>query len=306
MTFINHSPEYLRQKLYLREKTFNNFEGITENRLIELSQKVEQQREISNERAKNSRPKDKLSVYMEILEYLTSPVIHTIIPSFDERIIFMIMATDPELLAFKEFLKTSITSNKEINAAENEKEKLRLSIKRHDELMELQCKIRKKIGFYDHKLIKYEQIYFAKFLKRQEFITEVQQDYVTGLLETVNFIKSFDKITDERYEELKEKAMTWIALTNAEKDLKTAAYSVTSQLEAIGLKNLAEQYVFLILIADSNLDILRIYEEESRIPNVEARIKEEFGYYNINLIKIERLYHDRFCPEQKLSPWTHM
>ena len=39
---------------------------------------------------------------------------------------------------------------------------------------------------------------------------------------------------------------------------------------------------------DSELDMLRIYEEESMIPNVRKRIIEQFGYYSEDLLSLER------------------
>ena len=72
----------------------------------------------------------------------------------------------------------------------------------------------------------------------------------------------------------------------------------------LGLRNLAEQAALFILLVDSNLDMLRIYEEESRMPNVEKRIIEEFGYYNSELLNLEKKFHKRFCPEKELSIWT--
>ena len=50
--------------------------------------------------------------------------------------------------------------------------------------------------------------------------------------------------------------------------------------------------------------MLRIYEEESMIPNVEDRIIEAFGYYNKELLTLERKFHERFCPDKKLSIWS--
>ena len=85
---------------------------------------------------------------------------------------------------------------------------------------------------------------------------------------------------------------------------KIATYITTNQMQLIGLNTFAEQLAFYILVVDPNLDMLRIYEEESMIPNVEERIIEEFGYYNAELIKIEKKFHQRFCPSKKLSVWT--
>ena len=85
---------------------------------------------------------------------------------------------------------------------------------------------------------------------------------------------------------------------------KIATYSITNQKQLLGLKTLAEQFAFFILITDRDLDMLRIYEEESMMPTVEERIIEEFGYYNKDLLTLEKLFHTRFCPDKKLSIWS--
>ena len=80
-----------------------------------------------------------------------------------------------------------------------------------------------------------------------------------------------------------------------------AAYSVTEQKKLLGISGIAEQLVLFILLVDSDLDMLRIYEEESIMQNVAARIIEQFGYYNQELLTLERKFHRRFCPDKQIS-----
>ena len=79
-------------------------------------------------------------------------------------------------------------------------------------------------------------------------------------------------VTDERYEELKEVAQTWLSLCNQEQNINAASYSVNNQKNLLGLKNTAEQLTLFILLVDSELDMLRIFEEESKMPIIEERI----------------------------------
>ena len=37
---------------------------------------------------------------------------------------------------------------------------------------------------------------------------------------------------------------------------------------------------------------------------IKERIIEEFGYFNTELLTLERKYHERFCPDKKVSVWT--
>ena len=70
-----------------------------------------------------------------------------------------------------------------------------------------------------------------------------------------------------------------------------ATYSVIDQKKLLGLNNSYEQLALFILLVDGELDMLRIYEEESRMPNVEKRIIEDFGYYNSELLNLEKKFH---------------
>ena len=196
------------------------------------------------------------------------------------------MSVDPELESFKEFLKTNITPTKVINAEQDPKKQQELISQRESEILEMQTRIRNKIGFYDSKLLKYEETYFKRFISSKELITKVNQDNITKLLRIIPLISSFNDISDERYQILQEKAKEWLATTNCENDLFTAAYSCSEQKETIGLNGIIEELIFLILIGDPELDVLRIYEEESMMPNVEERITEAFGYYNKELLSL--------------------
>ena len=46
------------------------------------------------------------------------------------------------------------------------------------------------------------------------------------------------------------------------------------------------------------------WQEECMIKNTERRTIEEFGYFNMDLIALERKYHDRFCPNKQVSIWS--
>lgn len=302
MAIIYRTPEYLRTKLYQREKEFKNFENLTEEDFIRIENKIQLKEDVIQEKTK--KPLDKLTKYMEILTYLTNPNIHLEFKTFDERILFLIMCEDPNLITFKEFLKTNLTSTQDIKKEQNPKAREELEKKRAQEILDLQTRVRNQIGFFDSKLLKFEKIYFQKFLSKQELISEVKQDNITILIALLPFINSFESISEEDFALLQKKAQLWLAETNAVNDLYTAAYSCEYQNETLGLKNLSEKLAFLILTGDPDLKCLQIYEEESRTDEVKRRCLEELNYYNENLIKLEKLYHDRFCPNKELSPWT--
>ena len=49
---------------------------------------------------------------------------------------------------------------------------------------------------------------------------------------------------------------------------------------------------------------LRIYEEESQMKYMKERTNDQFGYFNTDLLALEKKYHERFCPDKKVSIWT--
>lgn len=298
------SPEHLRTKLYQKLKEFNGFQNFTAEDVQKVAAFIYKKEEMVSDRFVSTLKKDKLTKYIETLQFLTNPLIHMQLRTYDERILYLIMSVDPELKMFREFLKRNITSIKDVNSIQDEKEREKLNQRRNNEILDFQAAVREQIGFYDSKLLTYEEIYFKKFWNQKELLTNIGQTHIGKLLMLHPFIASFDRITDKRYEELQGIVIEWLNQVNKEKDALTAAYSATNQRDLLGLENLQEQYVFFILASDPNLDALRIYEEESRIPEFERRMTEEFGYSSLDQIKIEQLYHDRFCPTKKVSPWT--
>ena len=111
---------------------------------------------------------------------------------------------------------------------------------------------------------------------------------------------------DERFEELKDIAQAWLSLAPEKYNTKVATYSLTHQNKLLGVNNSVEQLALFILMVDSDLDMLRIYEEESMMPETKRRIIEEFGYFSTDLLALERKFHNRFCPDKQISVWTNV
>ena len=102
--------ELYRKKIYSTEKTSRRFLDITEDQLEEIEKKVDKKRAMMDEDITpyEMRKTDKLDRYQKILQYLTNPLIHLELGSFDERMGYLIMITDPELTMFKDFLKLNL------------------------------------------------------------------------------------------------------------------------------------------------------------------------------------------------------
>lgn len=297
--------EQYRTKFYQKEKGFKKFLELSEEHLSELSKKVDKRKKLMEDTTSyNTGRILQLERYYRTMQYLTSPNIHLELKTFDERLAFLIMMCDPNLVTYREFLKVDLIRLEEIFKIEDKKERNRLLELRNQIIAGYETTVREQIGFYDARLLKYEERFFSKFFSDKELITDVKNNYQDNLMARAKALTDFNSITDERYKELVGVAHGWLSMAPDKYNSSVAAYSVTNQKKLLGLKSLAEQLTLFILIVDPELDMLRIYEEESMIPNVERRVIEEFGYYNPELLTLEKKFHSRFCPDKKVSIWT--
>ena len=299
MTYDFTPLEYYQTKFYQKEGNFKKFANISEEQLSLISKKL-----YKNQEKCNNTPLNNLDKYKKILQYISNPLIHLDLNTFDERIAYLIMAIDPNLIMFKEFLKIDLISIDEINKTKNEKEKIHLKKLRNQTISIYENTVREKIGFFDVKLLKYEEMFFKKFFNEKELITEVKKNNHVNLHTKIKSLKDFNNISNERYQELKNIAQTYLSLIKNSYNYQVVTYNIFNQKKLLKLNTLEEQLALLILIIDSNLDMLKIHEEESRITITEERITEQFGFFNKDLLILEQKFYDRFCPEQPLSIWS--
>lgn len=299
------SVDYYWKKFYQKENNSKSFLELSEEQLSIVSKMVyKMQEKMSITLSKKDENTKKIEKYQKTLEYLTNPLIHLDLKTFDERIAYLIMMIDPNLVIFKEYLKIDLISTKEIAKTEDENIRNHLTIIRKQTISAYENTVREKIGFFDIKLLKYEEMFFNNFFNEKELITEVKNNNQDNLIIKAKALKDFNSISDERYKELVSIANNWLSLVPEKYNFKVASYSITNQKKLLGLTSSAEQLTLFILLIDSNLDMLRIYEEESMMKNIKERIIEQFGYFNIELLVLERKFHDRFCPDKKISIWS--
>lgn len=294
-----------RTKFYQKGVNSKGFLELSEENLAEVAKKVYKKQEMAADVLANGTIRfAKLERYQDTLQYLTNPLIHLEFKTFDERVAYLVMMTDPELVTFKEFLKTDLISMVDISKIEDINERSRLLRLRNQALSTYETTVREKIGFYDSNLLMYEELFFKRFFGKKELITEVGLNNQDSFISKAKSLKDFNSVSYERYNELVDIAQGWLAMAPEKYNSKVVTYSVTNQKKLLGLKSLEEQFTLFILLVDSDLDMLSIYEEESMMPKVEERIVEEFGYYNKDLLALERKFHNRFCPDKKISIWT--
>ena len=116
--------EISRNKFYQKESEFKNFSKLTEEDLVTLSNKVYRLQETMNDTLSNQSEKiSKLERYQRTLQFLTSQNIRLELKTFDERIAYLIMMTDPNLIMFKEFLKIDLINSADLTKIEDENER---------------------------------------------------------------------------------------------------------------------------------------------------------------------------------------
>ena len=96
----------------------------------------------------------------------------------------------------------------------------------------------------------------------------------------------------------------WLSLVADSRDANSLAYNIIKQNHLLKLRNAEECLIFFIAAIDPELKALKIYEEESRTDKMKERMQNELGFYDLNLVRAETLYHRRFTPDLKLSDWT--
>lgn len=290
------SINLIQKRLYEKEGTFTTFSNISEQ--------LGNVRETKNSFVKKMISNEEgLALYIKTIKFLTLPTIHNQLPTFDERIAFLIEVIDPNLEIYKEYISTPIISLQEIDSA-NPKDQKNLSEKRKQQIQGFIKSIREKFGFYDNKLIKYESIYAAKVRKTAKFLSNINKDFIKQLMEHAKNIKNFESISDDDFRKINDKAQYYISKAKNPNSANDLAYNLINLNPLLHFKSLEEMFALFITIIDPSLNLLKIYEEESRIDVIEKRSQEEIGFFHEELIKLEKAYHARFTPDQKISIWS--
>lgn len=298
--YIPELLNILRHKLYDRQNEFKNFNNITEEDLVKIKEDAE--KFVASFVDQDSfKPYPNSSLYEKVLSRITHYTSNPYYSDYDKRIIYVIFAMDPDLLMYKLFLATNIPKikSKDPDIRTEERRKHNLAVSTY------QNELSKILGLTDQELLKYEEIFFNKFYKDKELVKGVKLNKIDTFMSYTPFIRAFN-ISESRYQELLEIAHKWLDennYDNYETTLATAIYNIMSQNKVLGVKTLHEQFCLFIMVIDPELEVLKIFEEESRMPNIIARLKERFGFYHQDLIRIEKLYHETFCPEMEVNPW---
>lgn len=262
-----YSFEQDRRKFYELARNYKKFIDINKSvigRIDELIGKFE----ISYLGLPNNKL-TKLEIYQIAIKYLNGK--HRM--SFDEKVIFLIRLCDSECIMFKHFI--DYNSKKE-NA--NERDIFRE-------------RVRDDLGFWDISLLRYEELYFRKFSK--DLLSNFDSDCRELL-----FDKDYDfsRLTPLEIKYTIGKA-SWYRENYDATDIYTILYHVIFQYNVLHLYRIEQQLLFFILVIDPDYEMLKIYFEESKWDMVEARIYEVFRFYDIRLIRLEKIIHALISPD---------
>lgn len=294
MKYYNDNLHILEKRLNEKTRDFNGFKNITDSDIAKIDELIKSRITDTNE--------TRTQKYYDVLAFLTHPRIHRIIPNVDCCALYFIKALDEDLETLKTYLSYSIPSSSEI---ELQPEPIRASLqeKTQNAKKKAMTLIRKKIGFYNHSLIKFEQAYFNKFIRAKQLVSINHQPSLDHLLGNVKKDLSLDSISDEDINRLFDTSI-WYQDINSSPNFANVAFNIVYQRQLLGLETVAEQLAFLIMNCDQNLTLLRIYEEESRLPEIKKRAIEELGFYDPRLITLEKSYQKRIMPDTKISIWS--
>ncbi len=273
-----YTIDQLRSKVYAYHINYNKFNDINEKRYEVLKKQISDFMVRMSHVFGKCTNKDR---YYELLGYISHKVEYNHAP-YDERILMLIEACDPDYVHYKSFLTVE-----------------------HDQdyIKNLANTVRKEVGFYDPKFINYEAVLFSKFKKNNELLHGVKEDYSDFLYKYLGFVKTLDNIDEERYEEIVELVNKWKDSMQENDGYLTAIYHLLFQSDLLGVKGSREKLVFLIEALDKNLDMLDAYYNNSREELIEEEAKETVGFYAPEFIDLEKVYAKRFAPSMANDPW---
>ena len=129
--------ESLKTKFYQKEYDSKKFLELSEEQLSSLAKKVYKMQEKTEDNAMYKTERAlRLERYQRALQYITNPYIHLELKTFDERVAYLIMMSDPNLVTFKESLKFDFISIADISKIEDEKKRNQLIALRNQSITE--------------------------------------------------------------------------------------------------------------------------------------------------------------------------
>ncbi len=124
----------------------------------------------------------------------------------------------------------------------------------------------------------------------------VKKNILLKLDQQTKNINSFDSIDDDKKVFIEEKAKRFRKIYNKENMGLDFKYKFMIYLFNIIKFDFTseEKIAILIEVIDPNFEIYTIYELNNKIDIIRQEIKKKIGFYNKDLIKLEKLYITKF------------
>ena len=124
--------------------------------------------------------------------------------------------------------------------------------------------------------------------------------------DNINQIKNFNNLTNEDKVFIEEKAKELRERFNRDnfnnEYYNKLLYFVYKTNYSLLYKLSREKKLALIIeTIDPNMDMYRIYEDNCNVKYIEEDIRKEFGFYDKDLIRAEKLYIERFYDNSEFS-----
>ena len=289
--------------LFEKKKQYSKMININDEIINNLQELIPQFEEVFKQNTKTLYVPDKRYIrYLNCVKFLLHNYKAKLL-SFDEKMMFLILACDPDCIILKKYEEAHIMTKEKVLSAEVYEEKKYLNDVRNKQIENLKSDVRKEIGFFEAELITYERDYTNRILKKTEFNIDVKKDYSQFLLKSL-VQNNITKISDEDFDRVKKIAMYYLSCINGNIDHKILSNSIIYQNDLLHLKNTTEKVIFFILVIDPTLEAFKIYEDNCNLHVIKDLMIDKIGFYNRDLITLEKNYHSLYCPDMFISEWT--
>lgn len=297
---LSSQIEIARKRLYANDVKFKGFENINEEEVKRIKALVKETSATLFSVLPNPNfINEKLGKYLAVMRYLGSTNTNKDLPTYDAKIVFLIEAIDPNLKLYKTYLKMPVVLKSQLALEDNLAKKLELLHIYNKQKGKIESEIRLKEGYYDAKLLVYEIKYFKMIRCHSELLTDINHAYFGKLASIFQSSNKFKDISIEDNEAIILKVEDYLSKYNA--NIHTLSYQLLFQPDILGLNLVDEIIIFFILAIDKDFRLLDIYYEEANWDEIKRRALNEVGFFNKDLVILEKTYQEKFVPDY--VPW---
>lgn len=280
--YNQNMPSYSR--LYGHINEFKNFKDIDESRLNEIYELVNY--------FKSYEKSCGYKGYEMAINYLTS----MLKISFDEKIVFLIMCSDYNLIHFNAFIRTPIISKDEIESLECSEDIKLAQIFRKKQLQELRNYVEETIGFFDFNLVSLEFIFFQRFYSDKVLFDGVHADMINLICKASSCYKNLYNLNQEKTKQLiinSDRYLNYLKENNKELGVNNLIFNIFYQSELLGLINNTERLFFFISTIDRECGALRYLNNNDLF-----QIENLVGFYDEKFMEAEKVYKKMYLKNQ--------